>query len=310
MIDYKKIIKNRKLRRTILNVLSFVPDKQMIQLQYRIKTGRKLNLKNPKRYTEKLQWYKLYHRDPIMAKCVDKYEVRKYIESLGLGHILNECYGIYDKPEDIDFSKLPNQFVLKDTLGGGGNSIIICKDKSKSDIKTYINQMTEWVNTKPVRSGGREWVYYYKSCKHRIICEKYIEPESESGLTDFKYLCFNGKCKYIYVITNRILNEGAELGIYDLKYNLLPYYRADERKPKHLIEKPNNFDEMIKISELLSKRFPHVRVDLFNAHGSIVFGELTFFDGSGYMQYNPDSFDYELGKQFVLPEKKYIRDEE
>lgn len=299
-MDYKKLLKSRKLRMAILDLLSFVPDKPMIRLQYRIKTGRRLNLKNLKRYTEKLQWYKLYYRDPLMAQCVDKYEVRKYVESLGLGHILNECYGVFDKPEDIDFDKLPNQFVLKDTLGGGGNSVIICKDKSKADLSAYIRQMNEWVHTKPIRSGGREWVYYYKKRKHRIICEKYIECSGEYGLTDYKFFCFNGKCEYTYVITNRKLGSGAELGIYDRSYNLLPYYRTDELKPVHLISKPKNFEEMIALSEGLAKRFPHVRVDLFDEGGRIIFGEMTFFDGSGYMTFEPDDFDNILGQCLVL----------
>lgn len=117
-MDYKKIIKSRKLRVRIMQALSFVPDKMMLKMQYRIKTGRKLNLRDPQRYTEKLQWYKLYYRDPLMAQCVDKYEVRKYVEECGLGSILNKCYGVYSSPDEIDFRKLPDSFVLKDTLGG------------------------------------------------------------------------------------------------------------------------------------------------------------------------------------------------
>ena len=287
----------------ILDVFSFIPDKAMIKLQYRIKTGRKLNLKNPARYTEKLQWYKLYYRDPIMAKCADKAEVRKYVEDLGFKSILNECFGVYENPDETDFSKLPQKFVLKDTLGGGGSSVIICTDKSKADINAYKKQMRDWVNTKPVRGGGREWVYYYGKPQHRIICEKYIEAESETGLTDFKFFCFGGKCKYIYVITNRRLGRDAEIGIYDRDYNLLPYYRVGEGRPVHLIGKPKNFDEMIKISEKLSERFPHVRVDLFCEGEKITFGELTFFNGSGYIEFDPDEFDFILGDEFKLPEK-------
>ena len=116
MIDYKKILKNQKVRFRILNLLSWIPDKTMVKLQYRIKLGRKLNLKNPERFTEKLQWYKLYYRDPIMHQCVDKYEVRKYVESKGLKNILNELYGVYDGPEEINFEKLPKKFVIKTTI--------------------------------------------------------------------------------------------------------------------------------------------------------------------------------------------------
>ena len=135
MIDYKKIFKSRKLRLAILELLSFIPDKLMIKIQYYIKIGRKLNLKNPQRYTEKLQWYKLNYKNPLMIKCVDKYDVREYVKDCGLENTLNECYGIFNSPDEINFDALPNKFVLKDTLGGGGNSIIICDDKSKANIK-------------------------------------------------------------------------------------------------------------------------------------------------------------------------------
>ena len=141
MFDYKKLIKSRALRVKLLHLLDWVPDAVMLRIQYFIKTGRILHLKNPKRYTEKLQWYKLYYRDPLMAQCVDKYEVRKYVEKCGLGHILNECYGVFDRADDVNFDKLPNSFVLKDTLGSGGNDVIIVKDKSQTDISTIQTQL-------------------------------------------------------------------------------------------------------------------------------------------------------------------------
>ena len=117
----------------------------MVSPQYKIKTGRKLNLKNPQRFTEKLQWYKVYYRDPIMKQCVDKYEVRKYVEECGLGSILNECYGVYSSLDEINFGKLPDSFVLKDTLGGNGNSVIIVPDKSKLNVEQAKRQMAQWV---------------------------------------------------------------------------------------------------------------------------------------------------------------------
>lgn len=287
----------------ILDILSFIPDKAMIKLQYRIKTGRKVNLKNPERYTEKLQWYKLYYRDPKMAQCADKYEVRKFVEDMGYKDILNEFCGVYESPDEIDFSALPEKFVLKDTLGGGGSAVIVCTDRETADFEDYKKQMRDWVNIKPVRGGGREWVYYYNKPKHRIICEKYIEHENSVSLTDYKFFCFGGKCKYIYVITNRRLGKDAEIGIYDRDFNLLPYYRVGEGKPVHLVKKPQRLDEMIEIAEKLSARFPHVRVDLFYEKNEIIFGELTFFNGSGYIEFEPDEFDFILGKEFKLPEK-------
>jgi hypothetical protein len=275
----------------------------MIKMQYFIKTGRRLNLKNPQRYTEKLQWYKLYYRDPLMQQCADKYDVREYVRSKGLGYILNECYGVYERVEDIDFDSLPDQFVLKDTLGGGGNSIIICKDKATFDFENAKKQMQKWLSIDSNKKNeGREWVYQGR--KHRIIIEKYIESNpSEGGLVDYKFFCFNGEPKYLYVIADRILGQIAGIGIFNVNFELLSVIRTDERPLERNIEKPKNFDEMIDIVKIISKDFPHVRVDLYNQDGNIIFGENTFFDGSGYHKYEPDEFDYELGSYFKLPFK-------
>ena len=186
-MDYKKIIKSRSLRLKILRVLSFVPDKTMIKLQYRIKTGRKLDLKNPKRFTEKIQWYKLYYKNPKMIICVDKYDVREYVKSKGLEDILIPCYGVYDSIDQINWDDLPNQFVMKDTLGGGGNSVLIVKDKKMADIEQLKLCGEEWTSINAhVRDAGREWPYY-SGKNHRIIIEKYIESkEAEGGLIDRK----------------------------------------------------------------------------------------------------------------------------
>lgn len=307
-MDYKKIIKSREARTKILRLLSFIPDKPMLKMQYRVKMGRKLDLKNPKRFTEKLQWYKLYYKNPIMIQCVDKYDVREYIRNLGLSDYLNECYGVYNSPDEIDFSKLPNQFVLKDTLGGGGNSVIICKDKASFDIESCKKQMIGWVSTPLMRDGGREWPYY-SGKKHRIIIEKYIQSNgNETGLADYKFFCFSGKAVYLQYMSNRILGLEAVVGIYDRNFNRLSVKRVGDSYLEDEIRKPDNYLKMLEISDRLSRDFPHARVDLYNVNGKILLGEITFYGASGYMKYEPDSFDFELGKRFVLPEK--IRDEE
>lgn len=295
-MNYKKIIKNRGLRIKILNCLSFIPDKQMIQIQYYMKLGRKVNLKNPKRYTEKVQWYKIYGKDPIMSICADKYTVREYVESQGLGNLLNECYGIYDTPDEVDFEKLPQQFVIKDTLGGGSNDVIICTDKVLFDIETAKRTMWTWVEKYTGKTGGREWVY--EDRKHKIIIEKYIETTCEYGLIDYKFYCFNGQVEMINGIGNRTFGEPAEIGFFDENFNLLPVYREDEKPLSFTLEKPGNFQEMIEIAKVLSNDFLMVRVDLYNVKGKIIFGELTFYPGSGYMKFMPDEYDYELGRNF------------
>ena len=200
----------------ILHLFDFVPDALMLSVQYFIKTGRLLHLRNPQRYTEKLQWYKLYYKDPLMAQCVDKYEVRKYVEKCGLGHLLNECYGVFERAEDVDFDKLPNSFVLKDTLGGGGNDVIIVKDKTQLDIAAVRKRMQEWVNY-PYKGKhpGREWPYEGK--KHRIIVEKFLEIPHVEDLPDYKFFCFNGNPLYCQVITDR--RNGEKIDWFDMAWH-------------------------------------------------------------------------------------------
>ena len=299
-MDYKKIIKSRVTRQKILKALSFIPDELMLRLQYWIKTGRLLNLRNPKRYTEKLQWYKLNYRDPLMVKCVDKYDVREYVENLGLGNILNECYGVYKAAEDVDFNALPNSFVLKDSLGGGGNSVIICKDKAKANLEGYRETMSRWINKKQIKSGGREWPYY-NGKPHRIVCEKYLE-QTDGDLPDYKFFCFDGNVFCVYLMTNyRENHDNGILGFFDRDFVLLPVHRADFKPLTIQPQKPENYEQMVEYAEILSKQFPHVRVDFYNINGQIVFGELTFFMASGYLMFEPDSFDFEMGERFKLP---------
>lgn len=301
MIDYKRIIKSRQTRLAILRVLSFVPDRWMISLQYWMKTGRKLNLKDPKRYTEKLQWYKLYYRDPLMVQCVDKADVRDYVANCGLSNILIPLIGVYERVEDIDFESLPQQFVMKNTLGGGGNSIIICKNKDTFDWETTKIRLQSWLDANAHRKdAGREWPYYSGE-NHRIIIEEFIDADSsDGGLIDYKFLCFYGKNNYLYVVADRTLGDGASFGFYNKDFQRMNYRRNDERALERNLNKPDGFEKMISVAETLSKPFPHARIDLYNVNGRIYFGEITFFDGSGYMVYEPDTFDYIVGEAFLL----------
>ena len=296
-MDYKKIIKNRNVRIWLTNLLNFIPDKPMISFQYRIKTGRFIRWNNPQRFTEKLQIYKL-HTTPLMAQCVDKYEVRRYVEKIGLSECLVPLIGIYKSPEEIDFDEIPDRFVAKDTLGCGGNSVFICKDKTRLNRENFIKTCNTWINEKR-KHPGREHVYDDK--QHRIIIEEFINPDNvELGIIDYKFFCFHGKAKYLYVVGKRSVGKGAEFTIKDSNYNTLPFYRVDEKKPSVEIPKPDNYDKLKETAEKLAGQFPEVRVDLYDEKGKILFGELTFFDGSGYMRFEPDNFDYILGREFDL----------
>lgn len=298
-MNYKKLIRSRALRIKILSLLNWVPDSIMVPLQYKIHTGRRLNLKNPQRFTEKLQLYKLKYRNPLMLRCTDKYEVRSVVNEMGLVDILIPLIGVYDSSESIEFESLPQQFVAKTTDGGGGNQIFICHDKREVDTDVFYTIINEWFKAPKSKNAGREWAYE-NSYPRRVVVEELISDGENENLIDYKLFCFNGKVKMIYAISGRSFGHGAEVGVYTPDFKKLDVHRADELPAKDALPKPQNFDKMIEIAEKLSAPFPHVRVDLYNVNGKIYFGELTFYDGSGYMSFTPDSYDEELGSYFDI----------
>lgn len=294
MNEYKRIIKSQKTRFKILNILRFIPDKLMIRIQYWIKLKRKLHLRHPKRYTEKIQWYKLYYRNPLMIKCVDKYCVRQYIAEKGLKHILNELYFAVDDPGKIDFGSLPNKFALKVTNGSETN--IFIKNKNEIDEEDIKNKLAYFLKMGNI-SAGREWAY--KGSSKLIIAEKLLEDDTNTsgGISDYKFLCFNGVPHFIVYDCDRF--SGHKRNIYDLDWNNLNII-TDCPPIDRFVEKPTNLDEMIRIASILSEDFPAVRVDLYNIQGHIIFGELTFYPWSGYVEFAPDDFDVSLGELFPL----------
>jgi hypothetical protein len=239
-----------------------------------------------------------------MSQCVEKYNVRSYIKQIGCENLLNECYGVYDSPEMIDFSALPKQFVIKDTIGAGSLEVAIVRDKESVDYEKLMAQLKSWVKRKSsAKNSGREWPY--DNQKHRIIVEKYLEA-SDGDLPDYKFFCFHGKVKYLEVrfgYTND--HDGGKVAMFDENLNWLQgvgwdYCGIASEEP----ELPSNIRQMIEYAEKLSKEFPHVRVDLYNVNGKIIFGELTFYHASGYFKFEPDEFDYKIGDAFTLPRLK------
>ena len=300
VMDYKKIFKSRELRHTILRILGIVPDRTMLKIQYKIKLGRKLNLKSPERFTEKLQWYKINYRNDVLKKCVDKYAVREYVEEKGLSEILVKLYGVYDSIDDVDVSVLPDKFVLKTTNGGGGLNVFICKDRNtfdKSKVRDQIGKLREY------RAGddGREWAY--TGVKPKIIIEEYLEnsENSEAGVNDYKFLCFNGRPEYVIVDVNRFVDHKRNFYGIDWSYKEVS---SDHENLGDTLEKPEGYEDMVAVAAKLSEDFPFVRVDLYSVNGKTYFGELTFYPWSGYVQFTPDEFDFELGEKMVLPEVK------
>lgn len=297
MNEYKKYIKSSKIRNKILNFLWFVPDSVMLKLQYRMKLKRKLNLKNPKRYTEKLQWYKIHYRNPLMHKCVDKYLVRDYVKNKGLENILVKLYGKYDSINDVVFEKLPQSFVMKTTHGGGGLNVIVCNDKNKINFSEISSKLSSGNKPFRARSGGREWAYY--GLQPGIIVEELLinTENPKAGINDYKIFCYNGKPEYIVVDIDRYI--GHKRNFYNTDWEKLDVI-SDCPPADRKIERPKKLDEMLKIASILSDGFPYVRVDLYEVGQKVFFGEMTFYPWSGYVQFVPDNFDYAFGSKFIL----------
>lgn len=271
-------------------------DEEAVKKLYYDKFKKNLNLINPQTFTEKLQWLKLNYSDPIMTTCADKYAVREYLEDLGYGHLLNELIAVYENVDDINIKELPEKFVLKGTHGSSWN--IICTDKKKINWFVYKKIMKSWLKQN-IYVDGREWPY--KDIKPRIICEKYLEDDS-GELTDYKFFCFNGVPQYIEVDYNRFIDHTRNF--MNIQWELLPFtisYPNDNKKRK----RPENFDEMVRLAKLLSKRFPHVRVDFYNVMGKLYFGEFTFFSDSGTSVFEPIEYDKIIGDWLTLPAKNF-----
>ena len=300
MLNYKKIFKTPGTRKVVLDFFRFIPDRIMLPIQYRIKLGRKLDLKTPKRFTEKIQWYKMYYRNPIMHQCVDKFLVRNYVKNKGLDSILVPLIGHYTSFEEISWDELPREFVMKATHGGGGLNVLVCNDKSDIDFHNYAQKFQ--FKNKPVAKNtlGREWAYY--GLMPGIIVEKLIvnDENPEAGVNDYKFFCYDGKPKFIVVDVDRYV--GHKRNFYNINWENLNI-GSDCPSSDQKVKKPKNFDEMLEIASKLSKDFPFVRVDLYNCAGKIYFGELTFYPWSGYVQYSPDEADFLLGADFKL--KRY-----
>lgn len=295
---YKKIIKSQKLRLKILEFLSFLPDEWTIRVQYRIKTGRNVDLKNPRRYTEKIQWYKLNYRTQLLSQCSDKYAVREYVESKGLGFLLNELYAVYDNADNIDFSALPAQYAMKANNSSGTNCFIT--DNAYADHEALRATAAGWLEHH-ARSVSGEWVY--EDIKPRVLFERLLPRDRRNDLPDYKFFCFNGEPFCLYTMIDYTDNHAnGKLGFYDIEFNQLPYRRLDFAPITTKLEKPKNFEKMVEYARILARDFPHVRVDFYNIDGQIIFGELTFQNASGYTLFEPDEFDYIMGEKFILPQ--------
>lgn len=273
-------------------------DKLFLHISFRIKLGHKLNLDSPQTFNEKLQWLKLYDRNPKYSMMVDKFKAKDYVASkIGKEHII-PTLGIYNAVEEIPWDSLTNKFVLKCTHDSGG--IVICKDKNTLDIDNAKRKLSKGLS-KSYFYQNREWPY--RNVKPRIICEEYMVDESGTELKDYKFFCFNGVPKILKVDFNR--SCGHRANYYDLEWNLLDFGELHfPPDPNRIIRKPKNFNQMVQIATKLSENIPFVRIDLYNSNGLIYFGEMTFFPASGMGMFTKDEWDKTMGDWLVLPKSK------
>lgn len=264
---------------------------------YKKKLGRDLNITNPKRYTEKLQWLKVFWRNDDASTCSDKYMVREYLQKRGYGYLLNDLIAVYDDVSQLDPNALPNQFVLKASHGSGWNMIV--KDKSKVKWFWWKKIMRSWLKQN-LYWFGREWNYEKQT--PRIVVERYLEDDS-GELRDYKLFCINGKPSFFQIHENRATNHKCTY--IDCEGNRLPIHENFDYGAIDRITFSETQRKMVEIAKDLCKPFPFVRVDFYECNGNIRFGEMTFFPDSGFISFTPDEWDYTIGEMLILPEPNH-----
>lgn len=269
-------------------------DNAFVKLEYLFEVGSRLDLQKPKTYNEKLQWQKLNNIHLEYSTLVDKYMVKEYVgEKIGMDHII-PTLGVWEEFDEIEFSKLPNQFVIKTTHDSGG--VVIIKEKTPEALscaRKIINKSLK----RNYYYEHRE--YPYKNVKPRIIVEKYMVDESGTELKDYKIFCFDGEPKAIQVDYDRFVEHKRNM--YDTEWNRLPFTLKFPTDWSREFDKPKNLDKMLEIASILSYGYPHLRVDLYNINGRIYFGELTFFHGSGFEKFTPEDWNMKFGNWIKIP---------
>lgn len=287
----------RKAFRKSVGVISSFSPKIASKIYYKTKMGKSLNLNNPQLFNEKLMWLKLnkYANNPLVTKCVDKYKVREYVKECGLEDTLNTLIATYNSPDEIEFEKLPNQFVLKCNHGAGYN--IICENKSNLNIEEAKSKLKKWLKED-------YWKYVaevqYKNVDKKIVCEKFLESKDGNAIEDYKIYCFNGKPKFCMICIGRNFGKPTYY-FFDTDWKLLKINPAGKEAPEDFtVEKPKCMDEMYKVAETLAKPFEFVRVDLYNYKDKPIFGELTFTPAGCIDDKYIDGADIMLGNMLKI----------
>lgn len=289
-MEFRDALANTIQHSRVFHALS---DKAYLKLVYRLKMGKRLSLKRPTTFTEKLQWLKLHDRNPLYSKLVDKYRVRDYVkEKIGEEHLI-PLLGKWDSFDEIDFDSLPDRFVLKCNHDSG--SVVICRDKATFDKEAARAKLT-WCLNRNMFYFGREWPY--KNVKPCILAEPFLEETGTDSLTDYKFFCFEGKPAVMYLSHDKAGDPRTDF--FDMERKHLPFHMKDPNA-EVAPELPQEFDEMKQYAEVLSRGFAHVRVDFYVIGHRVYFGELTFYHCSGFASIVPAEWDRTLGEKIPLP---------
>ncbi len=298
MLSVKEYIKQpRLLLLSLLHHFGFwIPDKWFLQIMYYLYVGRHLNLNNPQTFSEKLQWLKLYNHRPEYTIMVDKYAVKDYVAGIIGEEYIIPTLGVWDKPEAIDYINLPQKFVLKTAHGGGSCGVLICKDKALLNICMSIHQLRKaW--KQDIYKSFREWPY--KNVPKRILAEQYMEGEN-GGLNDYKVLCFSGKARLIEYHANRFGSNHTQ-DFYDTNWNKTSLSQGSlSMVSNFVVDRPFCLDKMLELSELLAKGIPMCRIDWYIVSQKLYFGEITFFDASGFEPFDREEDEIMLGSWIDL----------
>lgn len=300
-MEIKKIIKYAKHRPKLMLLLlldrlePFLSDELFLKIKFRIRTGKRLNIKRPTTFCEKLQWLKLHNQRPEYTEMVDKVAAKDYVKrKVGTKYII-PTLGVWNSIEEIEWENLPKQFVIKVSSDSGG--VVICKDKDNLDIGDAIKKLGKGFGKNYYRKNKE---YPYRNVKPRIIAEQLLDNGTDDDLPDYKFYCFNGSPKYCQVIKDRRSCETIDF--YDMDWHLMPFVGLNPKCKNALerTEKPVALKEMIRICEMLSEGIPFVRVDLYLIQQKVYFGELTFFPGTGMGIFSPEDWNVKLGQLIEL----------
>lgn len=273
-------------------------DERFLRMIYFIKFHKRLNLKDPQTYNEKLQWLKLNDRRPEYTMMVDKYAVKDYVAGIIGGQYIIPTIGVWNSPDEIEWDKLPEQFVLKTNHDGGNFGVVVCKDKSHFNKEDAIKRLNASLK-RNVFKYGREWPY--KNVARKVFAEQYLEDSTAKDLPDIKFFCFDGVVKALFIGTERQTGD-VKFDFFDADFNHLDIVQVHPMSGR-VIPKPENFEEMKTIAAKLSKGIPHVRIDLYNVNGKVYFGEMTFYHHGGMQPFHPSHWDKDFGDWIKIAKK-------